>query len=50
MKTKLLIALAHPGRVRKFTTSCRQDRDAVTPDPLARAYDSEPDWNDARSM
>ena len=28
-------------------TSCRQNRAAVAPDPLARAYDSEADWNDA---
>jgi mono/diheme cytochrome c family protein len=30
-----------------FTTSCRQNRAAALPDPLARAYDSEPDWSDA---
>ena len=29
-------------------TSCRQSRAEVKPDPLARAYDSEPDWNDAQ--
>ena len=31
----------------RFATSCRQNRAAVVPDPLARAYDNEPDWNDA---
>jgi cytochrome c oxidase cbb3-type subunit III len=30
-----------------LATSCRQNHAAVLPDPLARAYDSEADWNDA---
>ena len=30
-----------------LSTSCRQTRAAAKPDPLARAYDSEPDWNEA---
>jgi mono/diheme cytochrome c family protein len=45
----LLIALA----LILFTglaTSCRQTRAAAKPDPLARAYDSEPDWNDPQQV
>ncbi len=30
-----------------LATSCRKNRAAVKPDPLSRAYDSEPDWNDS---
>ncbi|MGD0226733.1 MAG: cytochrome c [Terriglobia bacterium] len=30
-----------------LATSCRQNRAAVTPDPLAQAYDNEPDWSDS---
>ena len=31
-----------------LATSCRRSHAvAATPDPLASAYDSEPDWNDA---
>jgi mono/diheme cytochrome c family protein len=33
-----------------LATSCRQNRAAVAPDPLARAYDSEADWNDASKV
>ena len=47
MKTaQLPIALALI-LVAGLATSCRENRAAVAPDPLARAYDSEPDWNDA---
>ncbi len=45
----LLIALA----LILFTglaTSCRQARAAAKPDPLARAYDSEPDGNDPQQV
>ena len=31
-------------------TSCRQNRAAVAPDPLARAYDTEPDWTDSTKV
>jgi len=43
MKTKLLIALILAAGL---AASCRQHRATATPDPLARAYDSESDWND----
>jgi len=33
-----------------LATSCRQNRAAVAPDPLARAYDSEPDWSDSSKV
>ncbi len=33
-----------------LATSCRQNRATALPDPLARAYDSEPDWNDATHL
>ena len=46
MKPQPLIALALI-LVAGLATSCRENRAAVAPDPLARAYDSEPDWNDA---
>ena len=46
MNPKLLIALALVLAAGS-TTSCRQGRAAVKPDPFARAYDSEPDWNDS---
>ncbi len=49
MKLKLLIAL---GVVlgAGLATSCRANRAAEKPDPLARAYDSEPDWNDSQHV
>ena len=31
-------------------TSCRQNRAAVAPDPLAQAYDTEPDWTDSTKV
>jgi len=30
-----------------LATSCRQNRAAAPPDPLAQVYDSEPDWSDS---
>jgi len=47
MKTKLLIALILAAGL---AASCRQHRATATPDPLARAYDSEPDWNDSQHV
>ena len=44
--TALLIALVLIMAA-GFATSCRQNRAAALPDPLARAYDTEADWNDA---
>ena len=41
----LLLALAAG-----LATSCRQNRAAVAPDPLAQAYDSEPDWTDSAKV
>ena len=49
MKPKLLIVLALVLAA-GLATSCRQNRAAVKPDPLARAYDSEPDWNDSSKV
>ena len=49
MKLKLLIALAvvlGAGVV----TSCGEKRAAEKPDPLAQAYESEPDWNDSSKV
>ncbi len=33
-----------------LATSCRENRAAPAPDPLAQAYDSEPDWNDSTKL
>jgi len=33
-----------------LATSCRQNRAAAAPDPLAQAYDSEPDWSDSSKV
>jgi len=33
-----------------LATACRQNRAAVPPDPLAQAYDSEPDWSDSSKV
>ena len=49
MKPKLLMVLVLVLAAGS-ATSCRQGRAAVKPDPLARAYDSEPDWNDATHL
>ena len=49
MKLKLLIALAAVLGA-GLATSCRANRAAAMPDPLARAYDSEPDWNDSQHV
>jgi cytochrome c5 len=49
MRLKLIVVLAlllSAG----FGTSCREKPAAAKPDPLARAYDSEPDWNDPQHV
>ena len=45
--TALLLALVLAAGL---ATSCRENRAAAMPDPLARAYDSEPDWSDASKV
>jgi mono/diheme cytochrome c family protein len=49
MTLRLFIALALI-LVAGWATSCRRHRVPVTPDPLLRAYDSEPDWNDSQRV
>jgi mono/diheme cytochrome c family protein len=49
MKSQLLIALALV-LVASSATSCRRKHLAAKPDPLAQAYDSEPDWNDPQHL
>jgi mono/diheme cytochrome c family protein len=49
MKLKLLIALALVLAAGS-ATSCRESQAEVKPDPLARAYDSEPDVNDPQHV
>src|SRR5208337_3713919 len=49
MRSKLIVVLAvllSAG----VGTSCREKLAAAKPDPLARAYDSEPDWNDPQRI
>ena len=46
VKLRLIVALALVLAA-GFAASCRENRAAAAPDPLARAYDSENDWNDA---
>jgi mono/diheme cytochrome c family protein len=49
MRSKLIVVLAlllSAG----FGTSCREKPAAAKPDPLARAYDSEPDANDPQRV
>jgi mono/diheme cytochrome c family protein len=49
MKSKLIVVLAlllSAG----FGTSCREKLAAAKPDPLSRAYDSEPDANDPQRV
>jgi mono/diheme cytochrome c family protein len=45
MKTKLIIALLLVVCA-SLATSCHEKLATAKSDPLARAYDSEPDWND----
>jgi mono/diheme cytochrome c family protein len=49
IKLELLIALVLVLAA-GAATSCRQNRAAEKPDPLARAYDSEPDANDPQRL
>lgn len=50
MKTRFLLALALILAA-GLATSCRRTHAAAAvPDPLAGAYDSEPDWNDATKV
>jgi cytochrome c oxidase cbb3-type subunit III len=46
MKTKLIVVLLLVAGV-CMATSCKQKPAAAKSNPLARAYDSEQDWNDA---
>lgn len=47
MKSKLIIALLLVACA-SLTTACHKRVATEKPDPLSRAYDSEPDWNDAQ--
>ena len=49
MKPKLIIALLLVACA-SLTTACHKRVATEKPDPLSRAYDSEPDWNDPQRV
>ena len=49
MKPKHIIALLLAASS-VFVTACHKKVATEKPDPLSRAYDSEPDWNDAQRV